>query len=91
MSKEFPNDSMTSAPAGLFILTSGFFRHYGLGISHSVERHGLVIHLWTQIARAFSGLLPDGTWASLEQAWAPESQARQTIKTSSAGVTPDPA
>jgi hypothetical protein len=43
MSKEFPNDSMTSAPAGLFILTSGFFRHYGLGISHSVERHGLVI------------------------------------------------
>jgi hypothetical protein len=82
---------MTNTLARLLIRASGFFRHYGLVIRHSVERHGLVIHLWTQIARAFSGLLPDGTWASLEQAWAPESQARQTIKTSSAGVTPDPA
>jgi hypothetical protein len=35
MTKEFPNDSMTNEPARPHIRASGFFRHYGLGISHS--------------------------------------------------------
>jgi len=46
---------MTNVPASLLVRAStlrsgataedgsGFFRHYGLGISHSAQRHGLVI------------------------------------------------
>jgi len=43
MTKEFPNDQMTNVLARLLIRASGFFRHYGLGISHSTKRHDLVI------------------------------------------------
>src|SRR5208282_108516 len=34
---------MTNMPARLLVRASGFFRHYGLEISHSAQRHGLVI------------------------------------------------
>jgi hypothetical protein len=34
MTKEFPNDQMTKWLAKVLIRASGFFRHYGLEISH---------------------------------------------------------
>jgi hypothetical protein len=35
MTKEFPNDPITNMPARLLIQAWGFFRLYGLGMSHS--------------------------------------------------------
>jgi hypothetical protein len=56
MTKEFPNDSMIlpyATPVELLIRASGFFRHYGLGISHSAERS---FKRW----RATAGVLTSG-------------------------------
>jgi hypothetical protein len=56
MTKEFPIDPMTNTPVRLLIRAWGFFRHYGLGISHSTQRQGLVILRQPHLAGAFSGI-----------------------------------
>jgi len=58
MTKECSNNQMTkpASPRAFELWTLGFFRHYGLGISHFAERHGLVIR--HSMEMAFYGNTP---------------------------------